>query len=442
MFKSRSLLRIVTAGIVVSFYIYSIISQTRYMSATLFQDYSHYDSPQQLNESPSQQQRQINTDALPKWLSEYFDWHIEMRKKFPGDTILTHPDSPGVLIKACAYKCGGLHDRLGGLGWDLYLANQTRRVFMIHWCIPAPIEYYLVPNLVDWTLPYDPNSSITYDGYAAKDNSNANNNNSSSFAWDDRLFSNTTKSHIHCDRAVGDWPGLFDGYVEYGQGEEFFESHVDIALDRAIHGDYTAQHKKILRYKVLGVDQRLEQRLLELHNESDPIAWSDAFPAMFWTLFKPTKGLQKELDETFLHMKISTPFDYNAPPFYALHARIRHPRGHIGQEILAKVTGNPDKHGLLWDGETKRFAVKIAEHAFQCAQKKHLQKHPLHVQQYVFYADSEDLVTYMGIEHGADGVRVRNMTGVEALHIDRQQGHPPESYYSAFVDLFIASQAS
>ena len=72
MIKSRSSLRIVTAGIVVSFYIYSIISQTRYMMATLFQDYSHYDSPQQLNESPTytQQQQQINNSALPRWLSD------------------------------------------------------------------------------------------------------------------------------------------------------------------------------------------------------------------------------------------------------------------------------------------------------------------------------------------------------------------------------------
>ena len=282
------------------------------MSATLFQDYSHYDSPQYFNSnsdrrtnddksapySPEQsklnQQQSTNSNnnpLLPKWLSDYFDWHISMRKQFPGESILTHPDSPGVLIKSCAYKCGGLHDRLGGLGWDLYLANQTRRVFMIHWCIPAPIEHYLVPNIVDWTVPYNESSSIL----------------------DERLFSNTTEQHIHCDRAVGDWHGLFDGYVEYMQGEDFFERNVDLALDRAIHGNYSKI--KILRYKVLGVDQRLEQRLLMRHNETDPIAWSDAFPAMFWTLFKPSVGLQKELDETFRYMKISTPWDYNAPPF-------------------------------------------------------------------------------------------------------------------------------
>ena len=446
----RSLLRIITAATVVSCHFYYLISQTRYMSATLFHDYSHeYDSPHmwqpaataadnhnnKLPSSSSQQEQSSsstkstnNANPLPKWLSDYFNWHIQMRKKYPGDTILTHPDSPGVLVKVCAYKCGGLHDRLGGLGWDLYLANQTRRVFLIHWCIPAPIENYLVPNLIDWTLPYD------------EDDDDDTNNTTTRYDWDERLFSNTTEAHIHCDRAVEQWHGLFDGFVEYMQGHtEFFEKHVDIAIDRAVHGNYSKH--KVLRYKVLGVDQRLEQRLLVRHNETDPIAWSDAFPALFWTLFKPSEGLQIELDGAFRDMKISTPFDYNAPPFYAIHARIRHPRGHVGQEIEGKK-GNPDKTGLIFDGATKQFAINVAQHALECAQKKHLEQHALQLPEYAFYADSEELVEYMGNEYSSDGVRVRNMTGVEVLHIDRQQQHPPESYYSAFVDLFVAAQAS
>merc|ERR1712071_641815 len=48
----------------------------------------------------------------------------------------------------------------------------------------------------------------------------------------------------------------------------------------------------------------------------------------------------------------------------------------------------------------------------------------------------------MGREHYREGVRVRNMTGGEVLHIDRQQQHPPKAYYSAFIDLFVAAQAS
>jgi len=394
------------------------------MSASLFQDYSHYDAPYLgvAGDESGQVPRRMYRSVLPKWLADYFDWHIAMRKKYPGDKILTDPDAPGLLVKACAYKCGGLHDRLGGLGWDLYLANQTRRVFMMHWCIPAPVGHYLVPNVVDWTLPWSEGSA---------------------HLWDERLFSNTTQTHIHCDRAVGEWKGLFDGFVEYMQGEDFWEKNIDLALDRAVNGEYSKH--KILRYKVLGVDQRLEQRLRVRHNETDPIAWTDSFPAMFWTLFRPSEGLQRELDGAFRHLGISAPYDHNAPPFYAIHARIRHPRGHMEQEIESKMGSKegPDKGGLSWeDGSpTKRFAIGVAQHAVECAEEVHQRRHPMNVPSYFFYADSEDLVTHVGEEFGRSGVRVRNMTGVEVLHIDRQQQHPPRSYYSAFVDLFVASQA-
>mmetsp|Transcript_23641 Transcript_23641/g.49513 ORF Transcript_23641/g.49513 Transcript_23641/m.49513 type:complete len:437 (-) Transcript_23641:793-2103(-) len=416
----------ITGSAVVTCHFYYIIAQTRRMSASLFPDFSRYDAPYLgAVDDPSLQlqRRRRLSSQLPKWLADYFEWHIAMRKKYPGTEILTDPNAPGLLIKACAYKCGGLHDRLGGLGWDLYFANQTRRIFMIHWCIPAPIEHYLVPNMVDWTLPWSEDAS---------------------HLWDERLFSNTTEMHIHCDRAVGEWKGLFDGYVEYMQGEDFWEKNIDLALDRAVHGNYSKV--KILRYKVLGVDQRLEQRLSARHNETDPIAWTDAFPAAFWTLFKPSEGLQSELDGAFRHLGISAPFDHSAPPFYAIHARIRHPRGHMEQPIESKIGegGGPDKHGLGWEegSSTRQFAIRVAQHALTCAQEVQSKRHPLHVPSHFFYADSEDLVTYMGEEYEYAGVHVLNMTGVEVLHIDRQQQRAPRSYYSAFIDLFIAAQAS
>lgn len=409
--------RLSTVGSFASLYLYILIVQTNKMSSTLVA-VSHGDaSPSGWGWPTRQDSRYADSSALPTWLSEYFDWHNRMRHKYPGDKILTDPKAPGVIIKNCAYKCGGLHDRLGHLGWDLLLANQTRRILLIHWCTPAPIEHFLVPNKVDWTLPR------------------------SSFL-DDRLFSNTTKVHIHCDRAVEEWTMLFDGYVEYIQGDAFFTEHVDIAIDRATKGDL--KDKKILRYKVLGDDFKLKQRLMERHNESDPISWSDSFSSAFWTLFKPSEGLQRALGDAFKELQLSIPADYNAPPFYALHVRVRHPRGHVGVAIEAKGGAGGargvDKFGLEFRDEAKTFAVGVAEHALQCARKMHLQKHSFFSETYIFYADSEELVDYVGQNYQSKGIRVQNMTGT-VLHIDRQHGHPPDSYYSAFIDLFVAAHA-
>ncbi|KAL3758234.1 hypothetical protein ACHAWU_004872 [Discostella pseudostelligera] len=400
---------------------------------------------------------------LPQWLDNYFHWHNSMRHQYPGLSLFTHPDSPGVLIKSCAFKCGGLHDRFGGLGWDLYLANQTKRVLLIHWCIPAPIEYYLVPNVVDWTLPRNGNDRELEE---KKDDD---------FILDERLFSNTTETHFHCDRAVQSWPGLFDGYSESRPGVEFWESQVDLALHRAIHGEYA--HNAILRVQILGFDVYLEKRLRERHGEMDAISWTDSFPTVFWRMFRPSKGLQKELDAAFVDLGLlpsstasSSSMDKNSamitekitasspslPPFYAIHVRIRHPRGHVS----ISMKGNPDKFGLEWeDGPTRDFAVNVSEHAFHCAQQR---AHLLVIDErrrsntnpsalltaiqkptaYVFFADSEELVTHMGNEYREHGLRVRNIIGKEVVHIDRQQEMSPESYYDSFVDLFVAAEAS
>ena len=51
------------------------------------------------------------------------------------------------------YLCGGVHERLGQLPWDLYLVNQTNRILFLWWENPL-LEDYLIPNaLLDWSIP-------------------------------------------------------------------------------------------------------------------------------------------------------------------------------------------------------------------------------------------------------------------------------------------------
>ena len=466
----------VTLIITASFYyfnLHSIILQDYWSVENIYHDlpeqHSRLVSSSSSSFLPQSTSNTHQEKQLPQWLDDYFHWHNPMRRQYPGTSILTHPNSPGVLVKVCAHKCGGLHDRLGGLGWDLYLANQTRRVLLIHWCIPAPIENYLVPNLMDWTLPrnkYTDNNNISSTSSSSSMLSSEEEEEEES-VLDDRLFSNTTVTHTHCDRAVQNWPGLFDGYSEYRPGSEFWESHVDLALDRATNGEYS--NHTILRVKILGFDEFLEKRLQERHGETDAIGWTDSFPTMFWRMFRPSVGLQKELDAALVDLNLSLPgtstasasFDETIPfpslsPYFAVHVRIRHPRGHVGQTIKGLGFGNPDKDGLQWeDGSTRDFAVAVSEHAFHCAQKRaristkgkernNNSFSMLHVSKpiYFFFADSEELVSHMGIEYINDGLRVRNTMGRRVVHIDRQQELSPESYYDSFIDLFIAAQAS
>jgi hypothetical protein len=48
--------------------------------------------------------------------------------------------------------CEGLADRLRGIMWLLRLAHLTQRILLVQQDHPAPMEKFLVPNLVDWSV--------------------------------------------------------------------------------------------------------------------------------------------------------------------------------------------------------------------------------------------------------------------------------------------------
>jgi hypothetical protein len=94
---------------------------------------------------------------LPHWMKEYFSWH---RQK----TLEPTKFSQRYLILQCLEQdkqCGGLADRLLALPFLILLASQSRRILLIVWTVPFPLEEFLLPrtNGVDWMLPA-PNSSV------------------------------------------------------------------------------------------------------------------------------------------------------------------------------------------------------------------------------------------------------------------------------------------
>jgi hypothetical protein len=143
---------------------------------------------------------------------------------------------------------------------------------------------------------------------------------------------------------------------------------------------------------------------------------------------------------------------------------VRHPKAFEGKgrtDLKQKNDGGGgmDRMGLLFEGETKDYAVQHALRAIACA--RHQIQNPTEI---YFYADSEDLVQYMGhdlkriMQHrqGASStdqlawavinttqIRVRE-TSMATLHIDRQsdlEQVDPSSFLGTFLDLYIASQA-
>jgi hypothetical protein len=96
------------------------------------------------------------------WIRDYTSWHSEMRQKFQGPQLLEHPDAPNVLIVFVDHlTTGGLHDRFQKIGPLLYHCHISRRILLLKWYAPMPLENFLVPNLFNWTVPDHRNVSTS-----------------------------------------------------------------------------------------------------------------------------------------------------------------------------------------------------------------------------------------------------------------------------------------
>jgi hypothetical protein len=300
----------------------------------------------------------------------------------------------------------------------------------MHWHLPAKIEEFLVPNMLDWSVPRDIPG-----------------------------FSPLNKSHERLPREtmlqMRPYKSLFDGYREGRPRAEFWEHDLDESLMRA---NNEWKSVKILRHRLLGHinEPELERRLLAL-GENDTIHDTPTFGLIFRMFFRPSTGVATAIDAVYKELQLS-------PGMYsAVHCRVRHPKAtpkHVN--VLGKNTSTPaDMSGLPWFGETRNFAIQIATRAIRCAEKYFQNDDPIY-----FFSDSNDLVRYMAHElsdplfvKANASIFVKSPTDAAALdvarrrsivsrsdysenvHIDRKKGLDPPAYYSTFVDLFIAIQA-
>ena len=88
---------------------------------------------------------------LPTWITDYFQWHQAQRANLTAYNY----DHYRYLILTCGKQdyCGGTADRLRPVLALLRLAANTRRLLLIRWERPAPLEEFLLPHSLDWRVP-------------------------------------------------------------------------------------------------------------------------------------------------------------------------------------------------------------------------------------------------------------------------------------------------
>jgi hypothetical protein len=371
------------------------------------------------------------SQKLPQWIQSYLRWHQSVRAQFPGDLLFTDPAAPNLLLRTCLGLCGGLNDRLGQLPWDLYLANQTNRILLLHWHRPVSLESFLIPNELDWTVPK------TRSGFFPSPGS--------------RIVS---RGDMILARDI---PELFADFNSEQPTDQFWSTHMDVAINRATAGHY--RNHKVLRHRLLGHlnEDQLEVRLRTL-GETDMIHWTESFGNIFRMFFRPAAAIQGELNRVFSDLQIT------AGSYSAVHCRVRHPKASPAHVFVkGKNDAYPaDKAGLPWIGETQAFAIATATKALKCArQAAQNLSEPTY-----FLSDSNDLVRYIAHEltsskfvsanatilhadpvHSSalqtvDSMRiVARESSLENAHIDLQKGREPAAYYATFVDLLLAVNA-
>lgn len=359
---------------------------------------------------------------LPLWVKNYVEWHRRMRSKYPGASLIQDPSAPPVLVRVCLGLCGGLHDRLGQLPMDLFLANQTGRILLILWSrksVPLPLEEFLIPPTwgIDWTFP----KGVP--------------------GW-------TTMADIRSQPAVV-------RYLEYGN----LTSSLEAAFQRLSPSSNNSMAKeRVVTFGILGhLDEPvLESHLLRLGEQDDAnIHSAPFFGNIFWTFFRPHPKVQQLLDLEMNRLNLKSQH------YTVVHCRVRHPKGHEynNLEIVHGqghgVTGPADKVGLPFVGPNREMAISVATHALECAATR-LQdpQEPIY-----FMSDSNDLAHYM--THVPKKEAQKNFTAIDikaanvasllqvvsrnqtdrVMHIDRNKGGQVHQYYSVFVDLLVAIHA-
>lgn len=371
---------------------------------------------------------------MPNWISDYMKWHRSMRAKYPNEELITNPEAPKFLIRVCNGRCGGLHDRLGQLPLDLYLAQQSNRLLLIEWQYPHALEEFLVP----------PN-------------------------YDDDVDTNTDEHHDYMyidwrypgqliDRKVDKrkWPDIVNtGKMRNKDGVDDFDAFIGESIDRLNTGDL--KDKRNVTYTV--VQEYRKDPMLERFktlDEDDAIYGTTSYGRIFNAFFKPSPQLQVLLDELYRDLNL-VPREYSA-----VHCRVRHPFAHKrGTKIeTGKFVANSDYQNFDFEGVFKESAVTTASHALKCASGTDdlVSKQPIY-----FMSDYSLLVNYMAKDVSTVNLvqEAANVTGYEieaakiasglhvvsrpisgiTYHIDKQNARGVGAYYGTFLDLYLGINA-
>jgi len=153
----------------------------------------------------------LKSTTLPVWIKDYFSWHAQQLQSLTPENWKEHR----FLILQCVREdahCGGTSDRLKPIPLLMWVAQQTQRIFLIWWTRPCPLEEFLLPNALNWTVP----------SFIPLTNSSENG----------RIF---LKLHVLLDPSHNDLPIIRTRMQTYHGGQLDFDNRTDSTYDEVYH---------------------------------------------------------------------------------------------------------------------------------------------------------------------------------------------------------------
>jgi len=378
--------------------------------------------------------RTLNRWEPPSWITNYIEWHREVRSTHPAFNGDNEAPIPPLYVVHCRVDrgsfaakrisdCGGLHDRLGSLPFDLYIANQTKRLLLYVWETPTSLETFLVPNLLNWTLDSRNRPDLRLLLETAPN-----------------LFTISTKAFA---KSGGVWTQMPEA-ISRGMNHSV-PMYVSFVIGH--HSEYS-----------------FENALRKLQ-ETDMIHTMPTFGWIWHALFKPSPGRERYLEASRNAMNLTK------GGYTAIHIRLHYPtlmKEAKENGLKLKSLDDPEKFkkygfdkgdsGIVFKGDGKKFAVDIGLHAVQCARK--LTKgsaEPLYLM-----SDANYLAAYLGKHSGAGSQkrlgskdpldkRVNKMLSKITIvtrhdihkrnyHIDGHMGNATD-FFPVFADLYLGMEA-
>lgn len=255
-----------------------------------------------------------NSTTLPQWMKEYFDWH---RKTMRGMNVCNFRRHKFIILRCsnADKKCGGLADRLKTLPFIIAAAAYSNRIFLIRWERPTKLEEFLIPNEINWSMPY-----------WFYEETNSFHSDSAFIPATNKMFEaiKIQKQTIVIETLIQDFYG----------GSRYYEK-LDCELD---------DNKEF--------DHEEEKKLNDMHGWS---SYELIFRDLFNTLFLPSPPVAKIIKEK---MKSSNliPGEYSASQyraFYAIENR-KHKRNEV--EIISRTRNAINCASRLFQGSPVFFA--------------------------------------------------------------------------------------